>query len=190
MASNRVGSSSTCFTWGTNSHNTSELKLQIQIHKYNVTTQTHSTNRYLGRKNINAKIQVHIFKHKIKHTKTKMKIEITEFCTNTFMRENTNTYIYTKTLLFEITKLAWSQPHFLCLHSFIKPALGEFFNKKKSGNLLPSNYSFHHYYYFYFYFYYYLHLQVASMLRLTELVTRINAQFLILQINSFLNKRC
>ena len=66
MASNRVGSSSTCFTWGTNSHNTSELKLQIQIHKYNVTTQTHSTNGYLWNKNINAKIQFHIFKHKIK----------------------------------------------------------------------------------------------------------------------------
>ena len=117
-----------------------------------------------------------------------MKIAITEFCTNTFMRENTNTYIYTKYYFLKIQSLA--ELNFIsCLHSFIKPALEELFRKKMfffPGSLLLSNYSFYRYnyfyIYFYFYFHFYLHLLVASMLRLTELVTRLNAQFLILQL--------
>ena len=164
MASNRVGSSSTCFTWGTNSHNTSELKLQIQIHKYNVTTQTHSRNKYLWKKNKYANTQDHIFKHKIKTHKNK-----DENCNYRILCK----YFYArkyKYIIFTKTKLGWTQLHFLCLHSFIKPASEELFRKiekKISGNLLPYDCSFYYYFYsffnfyFYFYFFYYLHLLVA-----------------------------
>ena len=106
-------------------------------------------------------------------------------------------HIY-KILLFKNTKLGWTQLHFLSalIH---QTCFRRTFQKKNvffPGNLLLSNYSFYRYnyfyIYFYFYFHFYLHLLVASMLRLTELVTRLNAQFLILQTNSFstLNRRC